>query len=116
MRFHLPLTRARTRALELTDDLRSGLKVAACGESMFFFFVFFSSNGHLMGILHVINDIFHSLCPCFQDMGPVSMPSVPLMVGCGVSCTALVILLLIYAAFWRYTPVLRLDLFSDVAS
>ncbi|CAF99436.1 unnamed protein product, partial [Tetraodon nigroviridis] len=36
------------------------------------------------------------------DMGPVSMPSVPLMVGCGVSCTALVILLLIYAAFWRY--------------
>ncbi|KAM7372969.1 hypothetical protein PAMP_007857 [Pampus punctatissimus] len=36
------------------------------------------------------------------DMGPTSMPSVPLMVGCGVSCTALVILLLIYAAFWRY--------------
>lgn len=37
-------------------------------------------------------------------MGPASMPSVPLMVGCGVSCTALLILLLIYAAFWRYTP------------
>ncbi|KAE8282176.1 Adhesion G protein-coupled receptor B2 [Larimichthys crocea] len=36
------------------------------------------------------------------DMGPASMPSVPLMVGCGVSCTALLILLLIYAAFWRY--------------
>lgn len=36
-------------------------------------------------------------------MGPVSMPSVPLMVGCGVSCTALLILLLIYTAFWRYT-------------
>ncbi|XP_034092626.1 adhesion G protein-coupled receptor B2 isoform X18 [Gymnodraco acuticeps] len=36
------------------------------------------------------------------DMGPSSMPSVPLMVGCGVSCTALLILLLIYAAFWRY--------------
>ncbi|XP_028316870.1 adhesion G protein-coupled receptor B2 isoform X2 [Gouania willdenowi] len=36
------------------------------------------------------------------DMGPISMPSVPLMVGCGVSCTALLILLLIYAAFWRY--------------
>ncbi|XP_014865798.1 PREDICTED: adhesion G protein-coupled receptor B2-like isoform X3 [Poecilia mexicana] len=35
-------------------------------------------------------------------MGPTSMPSVPLMVGCGVSCTALLILLLIYAAFWRY--------------
>uniref|UniRef100_A0A672FJ71 Adhesion G protein-coupled receptor B2 n=1 Tax=Salarias fasciatus TaxID=181472 RepID=A0A672FJ71_SALFA len=32
----------------------------------------------------------------------VGMPSVPLMVGCGVSCTALLILLLIYAAFWRY--------------
>uniref|UniRef100_A0A087XTH8 Adhesion G protein-coupled receptor B2 n=1 Tax=Poecilia formosa TaxID=48698 RepID=A0A087XTH8_POEFO len=31
-----------------------------------------------------------------------NMPSVPLMVGCGVSCTALLILLLIYAAFWRY--------------
>uniref|UniRef100_A0A665WRQ9 Adhesion G protein-coupled receptor B2 n=1 Tax=Echeneis naucrates TaxID=173247 RepID=A0A665WRQ9_ECHNA len=37
-----------------------------------------------------------------NDMGPTSMPSVPLMVGCGVSCTALLILLLIYAAFWRY--------------
>ncbi|KAJ3608786.1 hypothetical protein NHX12_023316 [Muraenolepis orangiensis] len=36
------------------------------------------------------------------DMGPSSMPSVPLMVGCGVSCSALIILLLIYAAFWRY--------------
>uniref|UniRef100_A0A3B1JDD1 Adhesion G protein-coupled receptor B2 n=1 Tax=Astyanax mexicanus TaxID=7994 RepID=A0A3B1JDD1_ASTMX len=35
-----------------------------------------------------------------QDMGPSSLPSVPLMVGCGVSCTALLILLLIYAAFW----------------
>nr|XP_043908465.1 adhesion G protein-coupled receptor B2-like isoform X4 [Solea senegalensis] len=35
-------------------------------------------------------------------MGPSSIPSVPLMVGCGVSCTALLILLLIYAAFWRY--------------
>ncbi|XP_061738461.1 adhesion G protein-coupled receptor B2 isoform X4 [Nerophis ophidion] len=36
------------------------------------------------------------------EMGPTSMPSVPLMVGCGVSCTALLVLLLIYAAFWRY--------------
>ncbi|XP_077405773.1 brain-specific angiogenesis inhibitor 2 isoform X14 [Vanacampus margaritifer] len=36
------------------------------------------------------------------EMGPTSMPSVPLMVGCGVSCSALLILLLIYAAFWRY--------------
>uniref|UniRef100_A0A8C9V0W0 Adhesion G protein-coupled receptor B2 n=1 Tax=Scleropages formosus TaxID=113540 RepID=A0A8C9V0W0_SCLFO len=40
--------------------------------------------------------------PKDQDMGPSSTPSVPLMVGCGVSCTALLILLLIYAAFWRY--------------
>ncbi|KAL1255991.1 hypothetical protein QQF64_014052, partial [Cirrhinus molitorella] len=37
-----------------------------------------------------------------KGMGPSSMPSVPLMVGCGISCTALLILLLIYAAFWRY--------------
>ncbi|XP_051926037.1 adhesion G protein-coupled receptor B2 isoform X5 [Hippocampus zosterae] len=36
------------------------------------------------------------------EMGPTGMPSVPLMVGCGVSCSALLILLLIYAAFWRY--------------
>ncbi|KAJ3609576.1 hypothetical protein NHX12_024096, partial [Muraenolepis orangiensis] len=35
-------------------------------------------------------------------MGSSSMPSVPLMVGCGVSCSALIILLLIYAAFWRF--------------
>uniref|UniRef100_A0A3Q3VS98 Uncharacterized protein n=1 Tax=Mola mola TaxID=94237 RepID=A0A3Q3VS98_MOLML len=59
---------------------------------------------------------FHTKCLCSRistytvlaqqakdpDMGPASMPSVPLMVGCGVSCTALLILLLIYAAFWRY--------------
>ncbi|XP_068188956.1 adhesion G protein-coupled receptor B2 [Antennarius striatus] len=37
-----------------------------------------------------------------SDMGPTSIPSIPLMVGCGVSCTALLVLLLIYAAFWRY--------------
>ncbi|XP_062866385.1 adhesion G protein-coupled receptor B2 [Trichomycterus rosablanca] len=37
-----------------------------------------------------------------SEMGPSSMPSVPLMVGCGVSCTALLIILFIYAAFWRY--------------
>ncbi|MCJ8749640.1 hypothetical protein PDJAM_G00178550 [Pangasius djambal] len=36
------------------------------------------------------------------DMGPSSLPSVPLMVGCGVSCMALLILLVIYAASWRY--------------
>uniref|UniRef100_A0A3P8XEY6 Adhesion G protein-coupled receptor B2 n=1 Tax=Esox lucius TaxID=8010 RepID=A0A3P8XEY6_ESOLU len=40
--------------------------------------------------------------PKDPEMGPSSLPSVPLMVGCGVSCTALLILLLIYAAFWRY--------------
>lgn len=49
-------------------------------------------------------DYWISISPCLslQDMGPTSMPSVPLMVGCGVSCTALLILLLIYAAFWRW--------------
>ncbi|XP_053345994.1 adhesion G protein-coupled receptor B2 isoform X8 [Clarias gariepinus] len=36
------------------------------------------------------------------DMGTSSLPSVPLMVGCGVSCMALIILLVIYAASWRY--------------
>ncbi|XP_047672805.1 adhesion G protein-coupled receptor B2 isoform X5 [Tachysurus fulvidraco] len=36
------------------------------------------------------------------DMGVSSLPSVPLMVGCGVSCMALLILLIIYAASWRY--------------
>lgn len=58
----------------------------------------------------IINYLVSPLCPSLllpyhslQDMGPTSMPSVPLMVGCGVSCTALLILLLIYAAFWRYT-------------
>uniref|UniRef100_A0A3B3QSB3 Adhesion G protein-coupled receptor B2 n=1 Tax=Paramormyrops kingsleyae TaxID=1676925 RepID=A0A3B3QSB3_9TELE len=35
-------------------------------------------------------------------VGPSSMPSVPLMVGCGISFTALLVLLLIYAVFWRY--------------
>lgn len=61
-------------------------------------FVLFLQENDILG---VSNDMFSSLCLCFQDMGPVSMPSVPLMVGCGVSCTALLILLLIYAAFWR---------------
>lgn len=31
-----------------------------------------------------------------------SSPSVPLMIGCAVSCMALLTLLAIYAAFWRY--------------
>ncbi|XP_023687830.1 adhesion G protein-coupled receptor B2 isoform X4 [Paramormyrops kingsleyae] len=40
--------------------------------------------------------------PKDQEVGPSSMPSVPLMVGCGISFTALLVLLLIYAVFWRY--------------
>ncbi|XP_058853313.1 adhesion G protein-coupled receptor B2-like isoform X2 [Acipenser ruthenus] len=35
-------------------------------------------------------------------MGPSGVPSVPLMIGCAISCTALLILLAVYAAFWRY--------------
>ncbi|XP_036397842.1 adhesion G protein-coupled receptor B2-like isoform X1 [Megalops cyprinoides] len=37
-----------------------------------------------------------------QEAGPASLPSLPLMVGCGVSCTALLTLLVAYAALWRY--------------
>ncbi|XP_036000863.1 adhesion G protein-coupled receptor B2 isoform X11 [Fundulus heteroclitus] len=68
------------------------------------------------GCQTVASNTVHTKCLCSKistyavlaqqakdpDMGPSSMPSVPLMVGCGVSCTALLILLLIYAAFWRY--------------
>uniref|UniRef100_A0A8D0HFR7 Adhesion G protein-coupled receptor B2 n=1 Tax=Sphenodon punctatus TaxID=8508 RepID=A0A8D0HFR7_SPHPU len=35
-----------------------------------------------------------------MDLG--SAPSVPLMIGCAVSCMALLTLLVIYAAFWRF--------------
>ncbi|XP_066573331.1 brain-specific angiogenesis inhibitor 2 isoform X2 [Amia ocellicauda] len=35
-------------------------------------------------------------------MGPSGVPSVPLMIGCAISCMALLTLLAIYAAFWRY--------------
>lgn len=35
-------------------------------------------------------------------MDPSSSPSVPLMIGCAVSCMALLTLLVIYAAFWRF--------------
>ncbi|XP_074542249.1 adhesion G protein-coupled receptor B2 isoform X7 [Halichoeres trimaculatus] len=68
------------------------------------------------GCQTLVSTTIHTKCLCSRistyavlaqqakdpDMGPASMPSVPLMVGCGVSCTALLILLLIYAAFWRY--------------
>lgn len=40
------------------------------------------------------------LIPC-QAMDPSGTPSVPLMIGCAVSCMALLTLLVIYAAFWR---------------
>lgn len=36
-----------------------------------------------------------------QAMDPSGTPSVPLMIGCAVSCMALLTLLVIYAAFWR---------------
>lgn len=36
-----------------------------------------------------------------QAMDPSGAPSVPLMIGCAVSCMALLTLLVIYAAFWR---------------
>ncbi|XP_064381261.1 adhesion G protein-coupled receptor B2 isoform X2 [Dromaius novaehollandiae] len=35
-------------------------------------------------------------------MDPSGAPSVPLMIGCAVSCMALLTLLVIYAAFWRF--------------
>ncbi|XP_035284015.1 adhesion G protein-coupled receptor B2-like isoform X3 [Anguilla anguilla] len=40
--------------------------------------------------------------PRAQVVGPSRLPSVPLMIGCGVSCTALFILLVLYAALWRF--------------
>ncbi|MGH0174924.1 UNVERIFIED_CONTAM: hypothetical protein FKN15_069311 [Acipenser sinensis] len=42
------------------------------------------------------------LSPVLNAMGPSGVPSVPLMIGCAISCTALLILLAVYAAFWRY--------------
>ncbi|KAJ8398036.1 hypothetical protein AAFF_G00431130 [Aldrovandia affinis] len=59
---------------------------------------------------------FHTKCLCSQpstfavlaqwpldkEIGPSRVPSVPLMVGCGISCTALLILLVFYAALWRF--------------
>ncbi|XP_043938669.1 adhesion G protein-coupled receptor B2 isoform X2 [Protopterus annectens] len=35
-------------------------------------------------------------------MDPSGTPSLPLMIGCAVSCMALLILLAVYAAFWRF--------------
>ncbi|KAJ8287345.1 hypothetical protein COCON_G00000040, partial [Conger conger] len=40
--------------------------------------------------------------PRTQVVSRSRLPSVPLMVGCGVSCTALFILLVLYAALWRF--------------
>ncbi|XP_068125009.1 adhesion G protein-coupled receptor B2 isoform X12 [Hyperolius riggenbachi] len=37
-----------------------------------------------------------------QVMDVTGSPSVPLMIGCAVSCMALLILLAVYAAFWRF--------------
>ncbi|XP_061305741.1 adhesion G protein-coupled receptor B2 isoform X5 [Pezoporus flaviventris] len=58
----------------------------------------------------------HTKCQCRQlatfavlaqlprdlAMDSSSTPSVPLMIGCAVSCMALLTLLVIYAAFWRF--------------
>uniref|UniRef100_A0A8B9EA36 Adhesion G protein-coupled receptor B2 n=1 Tax=Anser cygnoides TaxID=8845 RepID=A0A8B9EA36_ANSCY len=58
----------------------------------------------------------HTKCQCRQlatfavlaqlprdlAMDPSGTPSVPLMIGCAVSCMALLTLLVIYAAFWRF--------------
>uniref|UniRef100_A0A8C0GNR7 Adhesion G protein-coupled receptor B2 n=1 Tax=Chelonoidis abingdonii TaxID=106734 RepID=A0A8C0GNR7_CHEAB len=35
-------------------------------------------------------------------MDPSGIPSVPLMIGCAVSCMALLTLLVVYATFWRF--------------
>lgn len=44
----------------------------------------------------------HSPLPVpHQAMDSSGTPSVPLMIGCAVSCMALLTLLVIYAAFWR---------------
>uniref|UniRef100_A0A8C0GMP6 Adhesion G protein-coupled receptor B2 n=1 Tax=Chelonoidis abingdonii TaxID=106734 RepID=A0A8C0GMP6_CHEAB len=37
-----------------------------------------------------------------QAMDPSGIPSVPLMIGCAVSCMALLTLLVVYATFWRF--------------
>ncbi|XP_075294102.1 adhesion G protein-coupled receptor B2 isoform X4 [Opisthocomus hoazin] len=58
----------------------------------------------------------HTKCQCRQlatfavlaqlprdlAMDPSGSPSVPLMIGCAVSCMALLTLLVIYGAFWRF--------------
>ncbi|XP_048357571.1 adhesion G protein-coupled receptor B2 [Sphaerodactylus townsendi] len=58
----------------------------------------------------------HTKCQCNQlstfaviaqlpkdlAMDSIGSPSVPLMIGCAVSCMALLTLLVIYAAFWRF--------------
>ncbi|NXF26999.1 AGRB2 protein, partial [Rhodinocichla rosea] len=58
----------------------------------------------------------HTKCQCRQlatfavlaqlprdlAMDPSGTPSVPLMIGCAVSCMALLTLLVIYGAFWRF--------------
>uniref|UniRef100_A0A4W3JUX1 Adhesion G protein-coupled receptor B2 n=1 Tax=Callorhinchus milii TaxID=7868 RepID=A0A4W3JUX1_CALMI len=38
----------------------------------------------------------------FQSMDFTGVPSVPLMIGCGIACMALLTLLAVYAAFWRF--------------
>uniref|UniRef100_A0A8C7CR76 Adhesion G protein-coupled receptor B2 n=1 Tax=Oncorhynchus kisutch TaxID=8019 RepID=A0A8C7CR76_ONCKI len=77
---------------------------------------YFLNNWDTEGCQTLTSAAVHTKCLCSRistyavlaqqakdpEMGPSSMPSVPLMVGCGVSCSALLILLLIYAAFWRY--------------
>ncbi|KFR12159.1 Brain-specific angiogenesis inhibitor 1, partial [Opisthocomus hoazin] len=55
--------------------------------SIFFFFIFFSIN------------VFLSL---FQNMEKVLVPSVTLIVGCGVSSLTLLLLIIIYVSVWRY--------------
>lgn len=45
---------------------------------------------------------FNLLLSLFQNMEKVLVPSVTLIVGCGVSSLTLLLLIIIYVSVWRY--------------
>ncbi|KFW73502.1 Brain-specific angiogenesis inhibitor 1, partial [Pygoscelis adeliae] len=62
------------------------IELVAFAEHLFFFFFLF----------------FNVLLSLFQNMEKVLVPSVTLIVGCGVSSLTLLLLIIIYVSVWRY--------------
>ncbi|KAI3362661.1 hypothetical protein L3Q82_001735 [Scortum barcoo] len=62
-----------------------------------------ATESHLeIELAHLANSVGSTAVECKQTMEYSGVPSVTLIVGCGLSCLALITLAVIYAVLWRY--------------